>query len=739
MWGPTRTLTGNVLRGLRPLQLGGVAFFSTLCGVVAVVASNTILRHGPDRFDLAPFHSSASSFPGLLHLLPGRWDALPMASLWIVGLASLMVTISLAVLVWESDTSRPWNRLKAALGLAAGVGGAIGLAWAAAGGLHSFRGAISSWRPPAWLGPGYVERSSGELFELHAYAALLLLIWVTLYVLVTFFRLREFQLLNWTRWSPIKEFFSTQAYLLILLTSVCWLLAGAEFFLGRYRIPVEIGPLVVFVVALSIGKLDNYFEVDPREAIPRATPSEVLYRDSAGKHRAVVLLLQGGGIWASAWAGQVLAGLEEEMLRRDKKAKLDPAADGSMTYRWRRGFRAASSASGGSVGLFHYLSGWPHDNRLQEPDPALQPQTGGGSRPPLEQSEKEEDTSLYLVRRNAGAALLDAVGWGLTGPDLIRKIVPIWLNPLGRRIDRGWALERAIASFGRRRKEDDARSDDGERLSDWAARSIPGSSEYPMPVALINSTHVEGGEPVVFSTSDFRPAIGLDFVSRQVRDQTGKPHTDLRAATAARLSAAFPFVSPKPRPEPELESVPALHLADGGYFDNFGANTLISWLQQGFQARPREADLEVLILQVVAMPEEDPSHAEEEKARRSKRSWPFQLLAPLKTLYNVALGSQAVRSKQLLDLFISKWSDDDPARQACPPNGIRLRSKQIQYRLPLKDSQSPAPEPPLNWRLLEADKQNLGQSWQEQAEGYGDMVQDFLVHGLGPLTRDLDS
>ena len=54
--------------------------------------------------------------------------------------------------------------------------------------------------------------------------------------------------------------------------------------------------------------------------------------------------------------------------------------------------------------------------------------------------------------------------------------------------------------------------------------------------------------------------------------------TDIAIATAARLSAAFPFVSPAARPKPRstrLQPFPQgaenLHLVDGGYFDNSGS------------------------------------------------------------------------------------------------------------------------------------------------------------------------
>ena len=53
---------------------------------------------------------------------------------------------------------------------------------------------------------------------------------------------------------------------------------------------------------------------------------------------------------------------------------------------------------------------------------------------------------------------------------------------------------------------------------------------------------------------------------------------DFPAVTAARLSATFPFVTPTARPT--QSDLGFYHVADGGYFDNFGALAAIQWIHR---------------------------------------------------------------------------------------------------------------------------------------------------------------
>lgn len=52
------------------------------------------------------------------------------------------------------------------------------------------------------------------------------------------------------------------------------------------------------------------------------------------------------------------------------------------------------------------------------------------------------------------------------------------------------------------------------------------------------------------------------------------PRGDLRLATAARMSASFPFVSPAA----ELPTDPPRRLVDAGYYDNYGVNLATRWI-----------------------------------------------------------------------------------------------------------------------------------------------------------------
>jgi hypothetical protein len=103
-------------------------------------------------------------------------------------------------------------------------------------------------------------------------------------------------------------------------------------------------------------------------------------------------------------------------------------------------------------------------------------------------------------------------------------------------------------------------------------------------------------------------------------------------ATAARLSATFPYVSA----EAQASHGPAkarVHVGDGGYYDNSGVLSALEWLEEASSALQGHPVLLLLI------------DAEPGAPEAGKRwSWQRQLTAPLDTLLNVRTSSQLMRS-----------------------------------------------------------------------------------------------
>ena len=103
--------------------------------------------------------------------------------------------------------------------------------------------------------------------------------------------------------------------------------------------------------------------------------------------------------------------------------------------------------------------------------------------------------------------------------------------------------------------------------------------------------------------------------------------------TAARMSAAFPYVSPEARPDGVDQGV---HLGDGGYFDNSGVFALSEWLKEAVIGGPKKR---ILILQLEAFPDNPPTDTENAK------KWYYQLTAPIETMLTVRSEGQNIRDR----------------------------------------------------------------------------------------------
>jgi hypothetical protein len=92
-------------------------------------------------------------------------------------------------------------------------------------------------------------------------------------------------------------------YLLLLFTTLCWLLSSLTFFFDRYHIPV----LVVMIrLASNWGNVsaDHFYQTEVPTRLPKGETS------SPGS--IVVVAANGGGIQSAAWTARVLTGLEQK-------------------------------------------------------------------------------------------------------------------------------------------------------------------------------------------------------------------------------------------------------------------------------------------------------------------------------------------------------------------------------------------------------------------------------------------
>ena len=419
--------------------------------------------------------------------------------------------------------------------------------------------------------------------------------------------------------------FPTLASVLVLLGFLLWLLAGAAFFLDRYRFPV----LTVFLLFIFVPKAglvclsqclinhnhprwaeifdsDHYFSVVHRAApislqqVP--TPSDTLrLRVKKPDDPYIVITASGGGIQAAEWTAQVLASLEKQFAN-------EPNLE---DYTFHDHILVASGVSGGSDGLQSFLLEY---TAYQE---------GSTVPPPIFPA---PNPALWeRITRPPACSSLEAVGWGLSYHDFYRLILPVAppRSPLDDDApDRSWALAAAFnrnlhdrhCGTERRKPTKPGELDfttlplilDGESFTLFGAANLLAAGR--MPAFTFNTTAAETGSRFLLSNyyvpshypafddvpekdlcdSDFTPAesflqvYGANPADCKKTTESPLQYADLSLATAARLSATFPVVSSGTR-IPLAYSMHGYHFLDGGYFDNDGTSSAIEFLTSALE------------------------------------------------------------------------------------------------------------------------------------------------------------
>ena len=392
----------------------------------------------------------------------------------------------------------------------------------------------------------------------------------------------------WYHSSPDR--FPTLASVLLIVVLLGWGLCAASFFLDRYRIPVLTLLILAAVLPRAVcpslfygNQEDHYLSTAPLSGDPGVpTPGQMLLdrlnlAEDDGRP-LIVVTSTGGGLHASAWTARILETLTEQL----------PAADQES---FRRHVLLMSTVSGSSFAEAYYLE-------------------------ELQQAENEHRSpNLHKVVIASQCSSLEAVGWGLLYYDLTKAMVPFlgWVNPssgngdlshspLGK--DRTWALRRGMQRNVNSGYCYDSAYDNAtdKRLPDVPAKlsllerlwpQQTGESRAPtlanmraseaIPAFTMNTTTVEGGDR--FLLANYRlPSYRIgplegppaeSFLDLKLHDGQ---FADLPLATAAQLSATFPYVSSAAR-IPRTYSIKSAHFVDGGYYDNDGTSSMIEFLR----------------------------------------------------------------------------------------------------------------------------------------------------------------
>ncbi len=469
------------------------------------------------------------------------------------------------------------------------------------------------------------------------------------------------------------ERFPILALVLILTISSSWTLAGAAFFADRYRVPVLTAILVLTVAPRMLhwdaGKEEHYLSTaQSGQEIVLPTPREVLIARSDG-HPLIVVTSTGGGIHAAAWTTAVLGNLEKEF------------AGGAKPEVFHDHLLLLSTVSGGSSGLYAYLRELNVARNKGTPD-------------------------WDRMRTVASCSSLEAVGWGLVYYDIPKAFVPFipyWKSPspgvndlpgtpLAK--DRTWALRRAFArnlddpfcaldaNTGRDIAMPELEAvEDLHRASETGLTltSLP-AKDGAYPAVSMNTTTVEDGERFLLANykipEDVMPEPGPDYRARSFlatfapKEQEAGQWPDLPLATAAQMSATFPYVSSQARAPWALDNAPdSVHFADGGYYDNDGTATAIEFLRYALTARNAndkgpQGKLRILLIEIRnsddiagSSGDETPDHTFDANGK-ADRLWNLldQVAGPLEGFWNAGHGSGTARDQAGLELLEHAYS-----------------------------------------------------------------------------------
>ena len=436
-----------------------------------------------------------------------------------------------------------------------------------------------------------------------------------------------FLIFAWT--NSYAERFPTLATIVLLVTLLVWTLSAIAFAFDRYRVPVLTVVLMFAMLRIlniynwsagSIGPFEEHYlsTKEPKNKdVKLPTPAEVLAQrlwllqdeavKSKGDERPLIIVTStGGGLHAAAWTNHVMRELYKELARgNDAGDKLGLTNHILMM----------STVSGGSVGLKYYLEALESQQEKSEP---------------LQQENPDLDSAVV----NGQCSSLEAVGWGLLYYDFTKvsaPVAPFWMWPSPGKDDLGttpmwkdrtWALRRALD----RNRYDGycylaASMDSSGWISQaelkerspkrppWYERFGREASLEPVtvgqlqainqanpskqfPAFSMNTTTAEHGERVLlanyriplYQLGEYEELPAESFLG--IFNTGNRP--DLPLATAAQMSATFPYVSSAARIPVNYSSY-SQHFVDGGYYDNDGTASAIEFLRYALDGPGKES------------------------------------------------------------------------------------------------------------------------------------------------------
>ncbi len=432
-------------------------------------------------------------------------------------------------------------------------------------------------------------------------------------------------------------------FLLLSVIALCLFFGAVTFFFDVVRIPVFTTFALLSFAIYIIFRVDHFYEINGLDNTDKEdwNWAEVLKKRLNGNDTLVVVCASGGGIQAAGWTSQVLKGLDDEF-------------QGKFT----RSVGLISSVSGGSVGAMHYLDAFDKEGNLD--------------------AEKKDEIFTRATQDS-----LSATVWGIAYTDLLRLLGFPFLVWGGRKRDRGWALEQRL---------ENAMHDKKVSFKTWKESILKGN----LPIPVFNATIAENGLRFLLSPITFGEKLG----NKVMEFNTLYEGYDIKATTAARLSATFSYVSPICRND---KGKPVYHIADGGYFDNFGVFTSVEWLDNQILPQCQDFIKKVVLIEIRSFPNVTENEPE------AWDGWQAAFLGPLQTLANVRTSTQKARNEKEVDLLKKHWEGK-----------VEVHHVPIGFPSKLEDEKGLVKEvedPPLSWQLTKKQKDTIRKAWESIKNG----------------------
>lgn len=452
-------------------------------------------------------------------------------------------------------------------------------------------------------------------------------------------------------WSPVSfgNLLGAGSVVFLGLGSIIPVGTGLVYAASENRFPVVIA---LVLLAVLFSPFNDNHQVRRIEGQVSDTQSHTLteslnrwMHQRVSEKPMILVATAGGGLRASYWTGAILGRFQSRF----------PDFNNQLF--------AVSGVSGGSVGAVFYNGALASNDCLPE-----------GAIPTC-----FEDKLLESIGQDYLAATAASMLYG----DLIQRFLPF---PVFR--DRAEALERSWeVGFARTYPASVCGLD--KSFTSFYEKTECG--EIWQPQLLINGTYEESGRRMLTTSFAVKPTTFLDTHDfYELNNQKA-----IRASTAALNSARFSYISPAGTFGKDVG-----HIIDGGYFENYGANTLtnlIDWLHNE-PSNPLSNGLIVIVISNDSTTPFAQYDLSAIPATAPAQNMLNEVLAPVLGLVNTRSGHGMLAYKQLLQYTEQLEIVPDP------PSTAPVNVDFVHFYI---NATQERPSPPLGWILSEESKKDM--------------------------------